>query len=461
MNASPQVKQPRNLLTTKKTHSKEKNVSQVNKENPRLLKDIQHKLPNDVLEYISFCRDQQLSRNSTSGMSHTGMANSFIQQESSLSFNSGEKSSASSTASKQNRNKEAKQIKNQKQQQQPRQQSRNSKNTVNLLSRDSNPTFICQAPHKIEEQYTIRNEDSGLFDQSPVRSHVPQNLELDLVKLVNFKETDENQNRKMEDLTTPTLSKINTRQDSHLQFTNRTDASQSPSLQTFDDTQEARNSIIQTPLNLLQELMDHVAFYSQRNSERASNKQFELFPYSQYACEYDEDDEDQEDDSLPIATPPYLPPKNDDGKIYTLVLDLDETLIHFEDTLDNDEGDKEVFYMVRPGVNKFLTELSQYYEIVIFTAALQDYADWILNSIDRRDLSKTIIIDNIAENFEYTNEDNGLEIISWYDDLDDQELDKYIPFLIEMAIRQEPDVREIIKRYRDDFTAYVENRPSY
>lgn len=135
--------------------------------------------------------------------------------------------------------------------------------------------------------------------------------------------------------------------------------------------------------------------------------------------------------------------------------------------------------MVRPGVNKFLTELSQHYEIVIYTAALQDYADWILNSIDRkkviahrlyrqhtkrrsnyaikdlsligRDLSKTIIIDNIGLNFEFSNPDNGLEIVSWYDDLEDNELDKYIPFLKEIAIRQEEDVREVIKRYRDDF----------
>jgi CTD small phosphatase-like protein 2 len=56
-------------------------------------------------------------------------------------------------------------------------------------------------------------------------------------------------------------------------------------------------------------------------------------------------------------------------------------------------------------------------------------------SLIGRDLSKTIIIDNIGENFEYTNPDNGLEIVSWYDDLDDRELDKFIPFLLEMAIR--------------------------
>lgn len=40
--------------------------------------------------------------------------------------------------------------------------------------------------------------------------------------------------------------------------------------------------------------------------------------------------------------------------------------------------------MVRPGLNKFLSELSLHFELVIFTAALSDYADWILNSIDRK-----------------------------------------------------------------------------
>jgi CTD small phosphatase-like protein 2 len=40
--------------------------------------------------------------------------------------------------------------------------------------------------------------------------------------------------------------------------------------------------------------------------------------------------------------------------------------------------------MVRPYCNRFLSELSNYYEIVIFTAAMQDYADWIINGIDNR-----------------------------------------------------------------------------
>lgn len=72
--------------------------------------------------------------------------------------------------------------------------------------------------------------------------------------------------------------------------------------------------------------------------------------------------------------------------------------------------------------------MAEYYELVIFTAGLKDYADWILNDFDKnlsithrlyrsscrmrkgayvkdlsklgRDLTKTIIVDNIAENYD-------------------------------------------------------------
>jgi len=88
--------------------------------------------------------------------------------------------------------------------------------------------------------------------------------------------------------------------------------------------------------------------------------------------------------ALPQILPPFLPQKESNSKEYTLVLDLDETLIHFEEDESSPdlEGDG-VFYMVRPGVTRFLQELSAHYEIVVFTAALQDYADWILNQIDQ------------------------------------------------------------------------------
>jgi TFIIF-interacting CTD phosphatase-like protein len=63
-----------------------------------------------------------------------------------------------------------------------------------------------------------------------------------------------------------------------------------------------------------------------------------------------------------VSGPPFLPPLEDQGT-YTLVLDLDETLVHYF------EGDGDGHFLVRPGVREFLLTLSEYYEIVIFTAA--------------------------------------------------------------------------------------------
>lgn len=168
-------------------------------------------------------------------------------------------------------------------------------------------------------------------------------------------------------------------------------------------------------------------------------------------------------------TIPYLPPleeaarlpkraHNDPNQVYTLVLDLDETLIHFEVDQEMDPNSEEPgYYMIRPGALRFLSELSEYYEVVVFTAAMPDYADWILDNIDRagkiqhrlyrqhttphedyaikdlkylgRDLSRTIIIDNLAENFNYTTPLNGIWVESWYDDMDDNILGLLIPFL--------------------------------
>ena len=80
--------------------------------------------------------------------------------------------------------------------------------------------------------------------------------------------------------------------------------------------------------------------------------------------------------------------------------------------------------MIRPGAREFLERMNQYYEIVIFTAAMQDYADWVIDVLDTgkwisyrtyrqhatrensvfikdlsrlgRDLKRTIIVDNVA-----------------------------------------------------------------
>jgi len=91
----------------------------------------------------------------------------------------------------------------------------------------------------------------------------------------------------------------------------------------------------------------------------------------------------------------------------------------------------------------FLQEASENWEIIVFTAALRDYANWILNDvypskyISKRyyrdsctfrrgiylkdlskigkDLTKTVIVDNLPENFSLQ-PNNGIAIKSWFND---------------------------------------------
>ena len=127
-------------------------------------------------------------------------------------------------------------------------------------------------------------------------------------------------------------------------------------------------------------------------------------------------------------------------KEYTLVLDLDETLIHFS---INGENEGQLYF--RPYLFQFLNSVSKYYEIIIFTAGLKEYAEIVLDLIENRfgkkifdyrlyrentipndegvfikDLSKIgrsiqkiIIVDNTKENYELQ-KDNGIEIKSYY-----------------------------------------------
>ena len=75
----------------------------------------------------------------------------------------------------------------------------------------------------------------------------------------------------------------------------------------------------------------------------------------------------------PLVTPdaPYLP-EIEGGTGYCLVLDLDETLVHYF------EVGSEGTFLVRPGCDQFLTEMAEIYEIVIFTAAMQDVSGLFL-----------------------------------------------------------------------------------
>jgi TFIIF-interacting CTD phosphatase-like protein len=56
-------------------------------------------------------------------------------------------------------------------------------------------------------------------------------------------------------------------------------------------------------------------------------------------------------------------------KEFFLVLDLDETLIHFQ--ISNTDENKGILSL-RPGIYEFLNSVSKYYELMIFTAGTDD-----------------------------------------------------------------------------------------
>ncbi len=171
---------------------------------------------------------------------------------------------------------------------------------------------------------------------------------------------------------------------------------------------------------------------------------------------------------------PLLPPlENENNNIYTLVLDLDETLVHFFYTPSGGT------FLIRPYCLEFLNKMSKLCEIVIFTAAMKDYADSILDILDSkkniikyrlyrqhtsiegmsfskdlsklgRDLNKVIIIDNLSDNFKLQ-PNNGIHIGTWTDNMKDTELLEIGKFLEDLILRKPNDVRVIIQKIKEDF----------
>lgn len=84
--------------------------------------------------------------------------------------------------------------------------------------------------------------------------------------------------------------------------------------------------------------------------------------------------------------------RQEDRHKRTLVLDLDETLVHSE--FSYKPGSKftmniyyqgyyfPVYVFVRPGTREFLKTCSKMYEIIVFTASLEEYASPLIDLLD-------------------------------------------------------------------------------
>jgi len=190
--------------------------------------------------------------------------------------------------------------------------------------------------------------------------------------------------------------------------------------------------------------------------------------------------QDSEDSRAKLLGPLH---PDDKGK-KCLVLDLDETLVHssfravpnadFVIPVHIEDLVHFVYVSKRPGVDEFLNEMAKHYEIVIYTASLNKYADPLLDLLDPnkvirtrlfrescvfyggnyvkdlslldRDLATTIIIDNSPYSYMFHPE-NAIDCSSYIDDPKDRELDQIGAFLA--GIKDVKDVRGVCDQWRD------------
>jgi len=154
----------------------------------------------------------------------------------------------------------------------------------------------------------------------------------------------------------------------------------------------------------------------------------------------------------------------------TLVLDLDETLIHSDFLLNSSNHDAflevgleeqtlKIPLILRPNLFKFLDFCSENYELILFTASKKEYANCIINYIEKdkkyfkhklyrdscinilnkfffkdlrilqnRNLKDMILLDNSLISF--SNQlNNGVLITSFYCDPNDNELENLMKYL--------------------------------
>lgn len=171
----------------------------------------------------------------------------------------------------------------------------------------------------------------------------------------------------------------------------------------------------------------------------------------------------------------------------TVVLDLDETLVHAKTepiqgsdirfSVNFDGQNYPVWVCRRPGVNEFVKQLSTFCDVIVFTASQKVYADQLLDVLERMigckviksryfrdscvevmgnyvkdlsvldcDMRRTVIIDNSPQAFALQ-VDNGIPIKSWFgtpEENSDNRLPLLLPFLTKLSTVH--DVRPLVRK---------------
>ena len=161
-----------------------------------------------------------------------------------------------------------------------------------------------------------------------------------------------------------------------------------------------------------------------------------------------------------------LPPFNSNRFKYTLIINLDENIVHYV------EEEEKSYVKVRFNTDNFLKNLSKFYEIIFFTSLNKDYADIIIDNIDTekkyvnfrlyredtinfnfknfnklgRKVETSIIINNYSES--PVNE-NELRINIFDGSEEDKELVYLEQYLIELVKFDENDIREFIPQIQE------------
>jgi import inner membrane translocase subunit TIM50 len=174
---------------------------------------------------------------------------------------------------------------------------------------------------------------------------------------------------------------------------------------------------------------------------------------------------------------------------HTLVLDLENTLV--SSTWDRKYGWR---HAKRPGVDKFLLDMAQYYEIVLYSPSIDAIADPVVTSLDKqgcimhrlyrdatyytngvhvkdlnrlnRNVKRMVVIDDDPSEVQF-NPENLVRVKPYTDpnDRTDDTLARITPFLIEIARENYNDIPALLSQYQgmdaDEIADEQERRIQY